>query len=73
MAVKRTLGTGPKFGNIPAPKWRLERDLRHVSVSERPTTDITWDLYLKYLSDPFKSLRMMMNKVTDDIPGAIFH
>ena len=30
-------------------------------------------MYLEYLSDLFKSLRMMMDKAKDDIPGAIFH
>ena len=29
--------------------------------------------YLKYLSDRFKSLRMMMNKAKDDISRAILH
>ena len=29
--------------------------------------------YLEYLSDLFKSLRMMMYKAKDDIPGAILH
>ena len=29
--------------------------------------------YLKYLSDLLISLNMMINKVKDDIPGAILH